>query len=355
MNHDLRKAFLAAGVLLFSAFVSACDESTPLRRVPDRPDVGPHDAGDSGVEPPGDAEVADAAADASAGDAAALPDAGQAPSWWILFDSNRAGLNRDLYAIHADGTGLRRLTTDPSIEKEPVLSPDKTKIAFVSDRMGSLNIFVMDLATGAVRPVTSSTVSSEQPAWSPDGSRIAFHRYDSIMTINVDGTDPRLLIEGQEGFVHAGYYHPSYGADGWVLMDRVNEIDVIQTNGTGLHQIVPNDTRFADSPARSPDGRYIAYSGECPRAGQIVQGIWIAPFSGITDQGCGELQLTPVDEGYTTRPAWGPGIIVYERGRMRAELVIRPEAGGDAINLTQGVGDNRDPSWAPPDTILPSL
>lgn len=63
------------------------------------------------------------------------------------------------------------LTQDMAWNTEPVFSPDGKQIAFISDRHGADNIWLMDLDTGNVHPVTTETRHLlHNPAWSPDGN-----------------------------------------------------------------------------------------------------------------------------------------------------------------------------------------
>jgi TolB protein len=101
------------------------------------------------------------------------------PAWspsgaWIVFTSERAG-SADLYRIHPDGTGLDRLTDDPAYDDQGSLSPDGKQVVFVSTRAaGRANLWVLDVATRKARPLTSGDGGDFRPAWSPDGSWIAF-------------------------------------------------------------------------------------------------------------------------------------------------------------------------------------
>ena len=101
------------------------------------------------------------------------------PAWspkgdWIAFTSERDG-SADLYRVHPDGSGLERLTDDPAFDDQAAFSPDQGQIVFVSTRAaGFANLWILDLATRRARPLTSGRGGDFRPAWSPDGSWIAF-------------------------------------------------------------------------------------------------------------------------------------------------------------------------------------
>src|SRR5262249_58281210 len=66
-------------------------------------------------------------------------------------------------------------------EDEPVFSPDGTRLAFLSDaeQAGQPQLYVADVASGAIRKLTQVTGPLESPRWSPDGSRLAVPYPDS--------------------------------------------------------------------------------------------------------------------------------------------------------------------------------
>ena len=79
--------------------------------------------------------------------------------------------------MQADGTtGLRRLTDDPAYDGEPTWSPDGRFVAFTSYRAGDLDIYTLELASGALRQMRRKMIRprTRQPGWSPDSQRIAF-------------------------------------------------------------------------------------------------------------------------------------------------------------------------------------
>src|SRR5207247_597212 len=91
----------------------------------------------------------------------------------------------EIFRIGAGGGAETQLTHDPSNDIDPAWSPDGSLIAFTSDRQGDPQIFTMDAGSGqGVVNVTSpgDTVSGF-PDWSPDGSRIAFGQASSTATI----------------------------------------------------------------------------------------------------------------------------------------------------------------------------
>lgn len=87
--------------------------------------------------------------------------------------------NSDIFISAQDGSGKRRLTTDPAFDGWPAISPDGTKIAFAS-RRGSdkFRIFLMPLEGGELREVPAPAgYHYTQPAWDPDGRSLIVYRW----------------------------------------------------------------------------------------------------------------------------------------------------------------------------------
>jgi len=131
------------------------------------------------------------------------------PAWspngsQIAFVSNRDG-DAEIFVMNTDGTGLRQLTDNRATEGDPAWSPDGSQIAFVRNRETSDNletfrsydVFVMNADGTGVRQLTNNDHYEASPVWSPDGSRIAFAsgRYGNcilcveVFVMNADGTD----------------------------------------------------------------------------------------------------------------------------------------------------------------------
>ena len=97
---------------------------------------------------------------------------------WLLYDSNLAG-NADLYRIAAAGGEPERLTTDPSDDFFPELSPDGREVSFHSWRTGNRDVFVLPLDGGPVQQVTASPgVQEVGPKWSVDGRTLAYFEFE---------------------------------------------------------------------------------------------------------------------------------------------------------------------------------
>jgi Tol biopolymer transport system component len=84
------------------------------------------------------------------------------------------------------------------------VSPDGRFVAFVSDRKGGRDLFLLTIATGAVRQLgPSGLVLFSQPSWSPDGERILFSGtgsgVDEVYMIDRDGSGLTRLTHGGSG------------------------------------------------------------------------------------------------------------------------------------------------------------
>lgn len=80
--------------------------------------------------------------------------------------------NYDIYELSVRENRLRRIIDDPYSDRTPAFSPDGKVIAFTSDRSGITNIYLHDLETGTVWPITNVLTCAMQPTWS--GNRLAF-------------------------------------------------------------------------------------------------------------------------------------------------------------------------------------
>ncbi len=137
----------------------------------------------------------------------------------------------------------------------PRASPDGRKIAFVRNGMA---IWVLDLRSGQDRKVTPVSIRAGEPSWSPNGRSLVFAASDSIIRVDADGRGFRKLTS------HAIDRFPAWSPDGSLIaFERVGkkvgifdvtDLYVMKPDGSGQHRIVPDVARFA----WSPDGTELA-------------------------------------------------------------------------------------------------
>ena len=95
----------------------------------------------------------------------------------IVFTSNRANRNDwDIYVMDVNGANVRRLTSSPGLDTEPVFSPDDKLIVFSSDRTGNLGLWAMRADGSNQTLLLDSPIAEIEPAWRPDGNQILFTR-----------------------------------------------------------------------------------------------------------------------------------------------------------------------------------
>ena len=149
----------------------------------------------------------------------------------------------ELYTTSADGVGETALTSSPAGTHSfyPAWSPDGTRIAFKRIVAGAPGeIYVMNANGSGITQLTNHGYSSTGgPAWSPDGTKIAFHAYvtghprNSIWTMNADGSNPQPLAEGM---VEGDW--PSWSPDGTrIAFTGSNGIAVVNADGSGVQTL----------------------------------------------------------------------------------------------------------------------
>jgi TolB protein len=171
------------------------------------------------------------------------------------------GGNYDIYTMGAGGGALTRITHGPSVDAFPAWSPDGTSIAFDSNRTGHWQIFVWH--GYRVRQLTASGSVSGLPAWSPDGSTIAF---DSNRTGHDEiYTEPAAGGAATEWTATSWVTNvqPAWSPDGSTIAFSSNRSGRFQLYLLNVHTHVitrlTNDGANDFQPAWSPDGSTIAY------------------------------------------------------------------------------------------------
>jgi len=171
--------------------------------------------------------------------------------------------NAEIYTVLSDASGSVRVTDHPAKDVDPAWSPDGSRIAFASNRDGLMAIFVMNDDGSDVKRLTSPTSSSHSPAWSPDGREIAFasarEGNADIYVMNADGTDVRRLTSDASADLD-----PAWSPDGSRIAfsterNKNAEIYVMSRDGSNVSRLTANNT-WDGQPAWSPDGTRIAFA-----------------------------------------------------------------------------------------------
>ena len=196
-----------------------------------------------------------------------------------------------------------QLTKGPSDNHSPRISPDGELIAFVSDRDGNPDVYVMDRAGENIRKLSHEVGAVSHPRWSPGGDQLAFlgqteDGESQIYLSNVEEPEARRLTVG--GNVEGP---PSWSPDGnWIAFTLTDEegsgLGIYLRNPGGVNQIALTDGPDFN-PTWSPDSNQVAFQSS--RNGD--DDIYVID---ITDDFTGQPRRITTHATPDHSPAWSP-------------------------------------------------
>jgi Tol biopolymer transport system component/cyclophilin family peptidyl-prolyl cis-trans isomerase len=223
-------------------------------------------------------------------------------------DSQRLAfaMRGDIWTVPAAGGAASALTSGPAYHSEPAFSPDGSRIALTVDRDGNLDIGIVNAAGGDVELLTDHPELDFAPAWSRDGQSLYFvsRREGNLDILRLDLRDRQLVV---------------------VVAGPKNDFQA----------------------AISPDGKYLAYVS--PVEDHIGSGgIWVKPLPD------GDAKLVHFEESsYRMKPHWSPdgaSLAYISDAAGSNDVALVPASGGDRVRLTEDLADEFDPALSPDGT-----
>jgi len=156
----------------------------------------------------------------------------------IAFRRRGPGGGTDIWVVRIDGGGAVNLTADlgATSQASPAWSSGN-RIAFSHVVNGEAHIWSMAADGTDKRRITTGPVYDDEPAWSPDGSRIAFQRFGDILQVEAAGGPVWLLVQ-----LPFGQFTPAWSPDGALIAftskdpNGVFQVYTVRADGTGVAQ-----------------------------------------------------------------------------------------------------------------------
>ncbi|MCE5251200.1 hypothetical protein LLG96_13365 [bacterium] len=256
----------------------------------------------------------------------------------------KAGSNKELFLMDADGRRNRQMTFSRTINISPNWSPDSGSIAYSSLNGNLWTIVMINVNTGQTVDISQWQGMNSAPAWCPTNPDIIAFTSSrdgnaEIYTCRKNGKDIRRLTNH-----FAIDSSPTWSPDGTQIAftsDRsgLPKVYIMNSDGTGIHRLTSNLDTYEDSPCWSPRGDRIAFV--------ILSDFG---FDIATSNTSGEdMVMLTFGSGSNENPKWSPdGLrILFTSNRLGGEnLYIMSWDGSNVRPLTKN-GISLSPAWAP--------
>ncbi|UCF59851.1 MAG: erythromycin esterase family protein [Anaerolineaceae bacterium] len=270
----------------------------------------------------------------------------------FVFSSYREG-ESGIFTMGVDGSGIVRLTEDKARLNQPAWSPDGSHIAYVRREWPTnLEIYVMKAdGSDQIRLTRNFGSYDIEPDWSPDSSQIAYassqHRSLDIYTMDLASFQQTQLTD------HLGIdSSPDWSPDGEQIVYRSqrgdnNEIFIMNADGSGKRNLTDNPASDTD-PTWSPDGSKIAFVSD--REG--FEDIYV-----MNSDGSDPIRLTN-SLAKDTYPAWSPDgklIAFYSDRSGNFDIYVMNANGTNQIQITEHEDFDGFPDWQPQPSRLQAV
>lgn len=266
----------------------------------------------------------------------------------IAFISNRTG-TKEVWIMDADGANQRPLTALRSISLTPRWSPDGTRIAFTcyatAGGVTSAQICMHSLETGKPVAFARYRGTNSAPAWSPDGSKLIFmssmHGDPELFMIDSTGGNLRRITYSA-GADTSPAWNPKTGQQIAFVSDRggVPQLYLMNADGSNVEKLALPDMGYVIDPAWSPNGQLLAFSWRRPSGNYDIY---------VMDVATRQLVELTRDAGRNERPSWAPDgrHIVFESTRTGTRQIWTMLADGSNARPLTTQGHNESPNWSP--------
>jgi TolB protein len=265
----------------------------------------------------------------------------------IAYVNERSG-NKEVWVMDYDGGNPRQITFLKSISLTPRWSPDASRIAFTCyvpvRGITSAQICIYSTASNRMIAFPRYRGTNSSPAWSPDGSQIAFmsslNGDPEIYASNADGTHMHRVTFAA-GVNTSPAWNPKTGQQIVFVSDRGGSPALYLSNadGTNVQKLDMPDMGYVIDPAWSPNGQLLAFSWRRPNGNYDIYVMDII--------GRQLVELTK-DEGRNERPSWAPDgrHIVFESTRTGTRQIWSMLADGSQPRQLTNGGQSESPNWS---------
>lgn len=232
---------------------------------------------------------------------------------WLVFDADTAG-NRDIWAMRLDGSERRRLTTEPSDDRDPTAAGGQ--VVFVSGRSGALDLWRVPLSGGTAVALTATPETDGAPALARAGDRLAWLTGSGPSLVRVgsgDATGSARFAPATTTLRNNDEFSPAISPAGDRIAFatiRTGRLQVLVGSVGGAAEsaqpAIRDDSALVSEPSFSPDGSRLVVTRTVTRAGQPERNDLVI----VTLASGASTSLTT--SGSATQPAWLPdGRIVH--------------------------------------------